>query len=231
MTRVRYAHLAGPGYGNGHIQDEAARPGNAAGGPAPRGRVVGMDANPRRPAGSSFAVQGLAPNDQGWIRDRHMFVHQGTETTGRSSGIHDPLADGPVRPSLRMLMVDHRRESGTDATRTYDPRRPKYSRFGTQDGFATRVWGGTPGFFMAYGQRGSGESVGSDTSGAVMLPATVSHGLHTHTVNQRRTTAKNYRSTPQMVPGRQDRLANSTRAGQSYSQTTIVQGRVPRRRG
>lgn len=222
--RARYAHLSGPGYGNGNIADEDAAPGNARGGPAPRGPVVGQQENTRRPQGSTFAADGLSPNDQGWIRDRHMVVYQGNETTGRSSGLHDPIPDGPIRPSLRMLVRNWRRETGTDATRAYDPPRRGYLPIGWQDGSRTIIWGGTPGFVQPYGQRGSGEQVGSDTSGAAQLPSTVPHGLHTHTVNSRRSTLKTYRSTPQMVAGRQDRLSNSTRAGQSYSQTTLTQG-------
>jgi hypothetical protein len=223
--RVRYAHLAGPAYGNGYVQDEAAVRGNSRGGPVPAGPVRGQRYSTRHPLpGPPFGIDGLSPNDQGWHRDRHAFVYQGTSTTGRDSGVHDPLPDGPVRPSIRNLMMNWRREDGTDATRGFDPRRPQYLPVGWQDGSPTRIWGGTPGFYQAYGSRGSGELVGADTSGNVQIPGTRPHGLHTHTVNSRRSTLKTYRSTPQMVPGRQDRLANSGRAGQSYSQTTVTQG-------
>lgn len=223
--RVRYAHLAGPGYGNGAIVDESAAPGNSRGGPAPRGPVVGSTASTRHPLPAPpFNVNGLSPNDQGWHRDRHPYAYQGTSTTGRDSGLHDPLPDGPVRPSLRNLLIDWRRMMGTDATRNQDVHRPQYLPVGWQDGSPTRIFGGTPGYYQAYGARGTGELVGTDTSGNVQIPGTRPHGLHTQTVNSRRSTLKTYRETPQMVPGRQDRLANSARAGQSYSQTTVTQG-------
>jgi hypothetical protein len=223
--RVRYAHLAGPAYGNGFQVDDAAAPGNSRGGPAARYQVVGSKLSPRHPDGEPFSVNGISPNDQGWHRDRHVWVDKGDHaTTGRESGIHDPLPDGPVRPSLRLLLTGWRRESGTDSTRNFDPKRRGYIPVGWQDGSPTRIWGGTPGFFQAYGSRGTGELLEADSSGNVMIPGSTPHGLHTHTVNPRRNTLKTYRDTPQMRPGRQDRLANSTRAGQSYSQTTVTQG-------
>lgn len=222
--RVRYGHLQGPAYGNGVIQDEAAAPGNSRGGPAPAGRVVGSTASTTHPLpGAPFAAGGLSPNDQGWHRDRHPYAYQGHSTTGRDSGVHDPLPDGPVRPSLRNLLVDWRRMMGTDATRNQDVHRA-YKPVGWQDGSPTRIWGGTPGYYQSYGARGTGQLVDADTSGNVQIPGSVPHGLHTHTVNPRRRTLKTYRETPQMVPGRMDRLANSARAGQSYSQTTVTQG-------
>lgn len=225
-VRVRWQHLAARAYGNGRVTDEAALPGNGRGGPAPRGRVVGDDANARyRPGlGEPVAINGLSPNDQGWTRDRHPYTYTGHSTTGRDSGVHDPLPDGPVRPSTRLLLVDWRTETGTDATRFLDPRRAQYRATGSQDGFPTRIYGGTPGYWAPYGDRGSTTAVDKGTTGSVQLPGTIAHGLHTHTVNPRRSTLKTYRSTPQMVPGRLDRLSNSRRAGQSYSATTTVQG-------
>lgn len=226
-VRVRYGHLQGPAYGNGHVSDEAVQPGNSRGGPVARYQVVGSAQSTRHPDGEPVNIVGLSPNDTGWHRDRHPYAYNGTSTTGRDSGIHDPLPDGPVRPSIRNLMVNWRRESGTDATRNYDPRRRGYLPVGWQDGSPTRIWGGTPGYFQPYGARGTGEVEGADTTGQVMIPGTITHGLHTHTVHGRRRTLKTYRDTPQMVPGRMDRLSNSTRAGQSYSQTTVTQGSKP----
>jgi len=223
--RIRYAHLAGPAYGNGFVVDEGAITGNSAGGPVPAGPVRGQETSTRHPLPAApFSVNGLAPNDQGWQRDRHPYLYQGTSTTGRDSGIHDPLPDGPVRGSLRQLMVNWRKETGTDRTRALDVHRPQYLPVGWQDGSPTRIWGGQPGFYQQYGTRGGVDQVGSDTSGTVQIPGTRPHGLHTHTVNPRRNTLKTYRETPQMRPGRMDRLANSARSGQSYSQTTVTQG-------
>lgn len=223
--RVRYLHLAGPAYGNGAVVDESAAPGNSRGGPAPVGPVKGSRQSRRHPLPAPpFSVDGLSPNDQGWHRDRHPYAYQGHSTTGRDSGVHDPLPDGPVRPSIRNLLVDWRRMLGTDATRNQDVPRPGYLPIGWQDGSPTRIFGGTPGYYQAYGARGTGQLVGADTSGNVQIPGTSPHGLHTQTVNGRRNTLRTYRMTPQMVPGRLDRLANSARAGQSYSQTTVTQG-------
>lgn len=219
---ARYSHLGGPAAGNSKVQDEAARRRNAPGGP-PDWYPVGTQ-NPRRPILSQFAPEADAVNDQRWFKDRHAFVYTGTERTGRMSGLCDPMLDGPARPSIRVQTRTYRREAGTDATRNYDPSRVGYQPVGWQDGSATRIWGGSPGYFQPYAQRGTSESVARDTSGNAMLPSTVPHGLHTHSVRGTVFTARVYDGTPQMRGTRQDRISNSTRAGQSYSQTTVVQG-------
>jgi hypothetical protein len=220
----RYAHIGGPAAGNSHVQDEAVRRGNSPGGRVPY-YPVGTQ-NTRRPFRSQFAVEADAPNDQNWVKERHAWVHQGTERTGRDSGLKDPMTDGPARPSLRMLTRVWRKETGTDATRNYDPHRPQYRAVGWQDGSNTRIWGGTPGYFQEYGQRGSIEAVdsGSGAAGRAVIPGTVPHGLHTHTIANRVMTFRVYDGTPQMKGPRQDRISNSLRAGQTYSQTTVTQG-------
>lgn len=51
-----------------------------------------------------------------------------------------------------------------------------------------------------------------------------STGMHTMGVAGVARTGQRYVKTPQMMPGRQDRLAAGQYAGQTYSQTTRVQG-------
>jgi hypothetical protein len=226
MTAPRYAHLQGPAYGNGHVWDERTRSGNSLGGP-PFAAPVGLP-NPIY-AGSSGGpvdpVQGNTGNDRLWVRDRHPYVYSGTERTGRSSGLKDPMEDGPARPSIRLLQVTFRREAGTDASRNLDPARPGYRPVGTQDGSVTRIWGGQPGYAQPYGQRG-GLVAGAEApqTGPETILAGTPHGLHTFTVNPRRRTLRTYAATPQMRGPRQDRISNSMRAGQSYSQRTQTQG-------
>lgn len=217
----RYSHMQGPAAGNSVVHDEAARRQNAPGGPVPYYPVGTWDT--RRPMNTTFAPDNCA-NDQLWARMRGPWVYQGTEISGRDSGLVDPMLDGPARPSIRVSTRSYRREQGTDATRNYDPRRAGYRMYGWQDGSNTRFWGGTPGYYLPYAQRGSGDAIPSDTSGNTVITAGVPHGLHTHTVFSRRMTFRTYASTPQMTGPRQDRLSNSPRAGQSYSQTTVVQG-------
>jgi len=218
----RWSHLMAPSAGNGKFQDEAARLQNAPGG-SPDYYPVGTQ-NPRRPFRSQFAPDGEAPNDQRWIKDRHPTIYSGTERSGRLSGLCDPMLSGPARPSTRMLNRTYNKPIGTDATRNFDPNRSGYRPVGWQDGSPTRLWGGTPGYMQPYGQRGTGEEVGRDTSGSATMPGTVPHGLHTHTVQSRRMTLAVYAGTAQMRRPRQDRLSNSVRSGQSYSATTQQQG-------
>jgi hypothetical protein len=66
--------------------------------------------------------------------------------------------------------------------------------------------------------------VGNSQSRAFADPANPQRGLHTNPAVGVTRTAPRYVDTPQMRPGRQDRLTRASYAGQSYSQTTRMQG-------
>jgi hypothetical protein len=196
------------------------RPGESAGGPPPSFPQV--TTRQRAPGRGPWADTGGA-QDNVIIQDRHPYVAFETEITGRDSGLKDPIPDGPVRKVIRMLSRDWTMWQGSDATAFTDVPRD-YSKWGFQDGTVTTIFGGQPGYFQPYGQRGGSMTVPRNTSGAEQIPASPPHGLHTSTVTSRKMTLRSYRMNPQQVPGRQDRLSNSRRAGQSYSQTTVHQG-------
>lgn len=184
--------------------------------------------NTRRPVGTSQFVP--RPSGAGEHIDRHPFAYVGTENSGRESGLKDPQLDGPARASFRLLRLQWYRWIGTDATRNYDPPRD-YKPYGHQDGTDTMIWGGQPGFYVPYGQRGASlTDVARNTGGGarVVLLGGPPHGLHTHSPQPRATTRQVYDDTGQMVAGRQSRISNSRRNGQSYSQTTVPQGGAAR---
>jgi hypothetical protein len=222
----RRAYLApppGPGTerGNGRARvNPAIYPGESAGGPAPAFPQV--TTRQRAPGRGPWADTGGAAD---WVikQDRHPYVAFETEITGRDSGLKDPIPDGPVRKVIRFLCRDWTMWQGSDATANFDPPRA-YNQFGFQDGTVTTIFGGQPGWWLPYGQRGTTVAVPARTSGTEQIPAGPPHGLHTHTVTSRAMTLRSYRSNKQQVPGRQDRLSNSRRAGQSYSATTQTQG-------
>lgn len=223
---VRARHLAPPG----ELYQGTDRPmaqdnaylGNASGGPAAAHVQV---VNNRRPVGTSLTPP-QTQNDARWVRDRHPWYYQGTEISGRDSGLHDPQSDGPARPSLRMSNRQWMMWQGSDATHAYDPKRPGYKPYGQQDGSNTRINGGQPGYYRPYGSQRVEllAAVPMQTSGTEIYLGGTPHGLHTWTATSRAQTLKTYRETPQMRAPRQDRLSNSTRTGQSYSAQTRHQG-------
>jgi hypothetical protein len=196
------------------------RPGEAPGGPPPLHRQV--TTRQRARGRGPWADTGGAL-DYVIVQDRHPYLAHEREITGRDSGLKDPMLDGPVRRVVRMLCRDWTMWQGSDNTANYDPPRA-YQRYGMQDGTVTTVFGGQPGYFQPYASRGGPLTVPTATSGAEQIPAGPPHGLHTHTVTSRAMTLKSYRDNAQQVGGRQDRLSNSRRGGQSYSQTTTHQG-------
>ena len=197
------------------------RPGESAGGPPP---VFGqVTTRQRAPGRGPWADTGGA-QDNVIVQDRHPYVAFETEITGRDSGLKDPIPDGPVRKVIRMLSRDWTLWQGSDATANQDDLSRNYSKYGYQDGTVTTIFGGQPGYFRPYGTQIDTTVVPRRTSGSEQIPASPPHGLHTHTVGSRSMTLKSYRQNQQQVPGRQDRLSNSRRAGQSYSQTTRHQG-------
>lgn len=108
-----------------------------------------------------------------------------------------------------------------------------------------RVDGGTPGLYRPYGARGyvmgpepaqyalpgDGSGLrpgtliaeGAQGDGPQLVFGGYPHGRHSPTVPATKVTKGRYDSTPQMVPGRQQRPAGSKIAGQSYSQTVVPQ--------
>lgn len=222
----RRAYLAPPPGSSGQAGNQRQmtnpniRPGESAGGPAPQWPQV--TTRQRAPGRGPWADTGGA-KDFVIKQDRHPYLAHENEITGRDSGVKDPMTDGPPMRVLRFLCRDWTMWQGSDATANYDPPRP-YKKYGMQDGTVTTIFGGQPGYFRAYGTQIDTTNVGRHTSGAEQIPASPPHGLHTSTVGSRTMTLKSYRVNPQQVPGRQDRLSNSRRAGQSYSQTTRHQG-------
>lgn len=229
----RRAYIQGPGTaGAGNSRQRGnpnIRPGESAGGPAPL--FAQVTTRQRAPGRGPWADTGGA-QDNVIIQDRHPYVARTYENTGRDSGNKDPIPDGPIMRVVRQLSRDWTMWQGSDNNANQDVPRD-YNRWGSapngqfigfQDGTVTTVWGGQRGYFRPYGTLADTASIGAKTAGNSVIPAGPPHGLHTHTVQSRKMTLKTYRSVKQQVPGRQDRLSQSRRNGQSYSQSTSQQG-------
>lgn len=191
-------------------------------------------------------------NDKLVAYDRHGMLKVGYENSGRNSGQTDPPMDGPARPSLWLVQRTINYQQGTDTTAATDDLSRDYTRnaqgmyVGEQGTGWTRVYGGTPGLYQAYG---SYQGISPDTPGydpvsgntqGIVAPVGQGqagdgpqdlwggppHGLHSPTLPDYSQTLGRYMATPQNVAPRIDRPSNSPIAGQSYSQTIQPQGQT-----
>lgn len=191
------------------------------------------------------------------LRDRHIISRRGKTVTSPdhqepASGIPNPEADGPARPSHEMVDRTISFQIGTDATRNLDNDAPhaatsaggKRFPLGNQGSAPWEpVYGGTPGLYRPYGARGFVEGPeaslyslpggpsrpgvllerGDEHDGPQALFGGYPHGLHSTTVPGTKVTRGRYKDTTQQTPPRQQRPAGSKIAGQSYSQTVVGQ--------
>lgn len=195
-------------------------------------------------------------------RERFVQIMRGTSRTGAQeshSGVPNPQADGPP---LAEYLMDNRTLSwqiGQSNTTNEDNPGPfavtelsdgRAFPFGTQDGvpWTSKKWGGTPGLYHQYGQRGTAEgptpttfALSGDGSGArigtLLVPGDPGdgphefrggppHGRHSHSDQSRKWTMARQSEIPQQRPGRNDRPLNSKNAGQSYNQTVVPEGQT-----
>jgi hypothetical protein len=179
-----------------------------------------------------YGLQGF--NDQLQVRDRHVYWDRGRQRFGSTPSVPgtppNPHSDGPARPGLRVVNRSLNPQIGSDATRNQDDLTRAYTWLGQQDGTISPVYGGVPGLWQSYGNRGLAAGI-HDPSGGEGGLAQVSpgppHGLHSDTIPDGKQVADRYKAVPQMRPVRQDRPDNSRIAGQSFSQTVVPQGAAP----
>lgn len=170
-------------------------------------------------------------NDQLQVRDRHAYWSRGrTINTGpgiATGGGRNPQLDGPPSPRLRTINVSLNPQIGSDASRFEDDLSRPYTWLGQWDGSVQPIYGGVPGLYQSYGNRGLSDGIHDPTNGEggpQLVRSGPPHGLHSDTIPSGKQIADRYASTPQNRPVRFDRPSNSTTAGQSYSQTVQQQG-------
>jgi hypothetical protein len=196
-----------------------------------------MPANPRRVVIGAEQENWNRPgiigfNDQLQIRDRHAYWDRGRQrfrgpASNATGGGANPQDGGPARPDLRLVNISVNPQIGSDATRNQDDLSRPYTWLGQQDGTKVPIYGGVPGLWAAYGNRGLSQNIHdpSDGQGGPMsMPSGPPHGLHSDTLAGAKEVVDRYKVTPQMRPVRFDRPDNSPIAGQSYSQTVQMQG-------
>jgi hypothetical protein len=181
-----------------------------------------------------YGLQGF--NDRLQVRDRHAYWDRGSQNTGLTGPAWGlPNTYNPdqfrdrARPDLRAVNISVNPQIGSDASRNQDDLSRPYTWLGQWDGTSQPVYGGVPGLWAEYGNRGFSDRI-HDPSNGQGGPALVysgpPHGLHSDTMPSGKQIADRYSSTPQMRPVRLDRPDNSTSAGQSYSQTVLMQGQT-----
>lgn len=166
--------------------------------------------------------------------DQHPFLHVSATWTpspdgnGRRTGTQDPLLCGPARPDTVLLSLFEYRGAGTGNTRYMDvPDGRVFPEYGSQDGSS---W--------IYYQDADAAIARLDTTGSPLpsdpsqnptaqstsrkLPPGPTHGwTSVPVVNDKQTQIdKALRDLRQQKSPHQDRKANSTYAGQTYSQRT-----------
>lgn len=229
-------------YGGGPNSDVASQFG------VPRPLQQGQESAVRAPGNAPVGFS----NDKLVTYDRHPMWKVGYENSGRSSGVTDPPMDGPPRPSLWLVQRTVNYQQGTDTTAATDDLSRDYSRnaqgqyVGEQGSGWSRVYGGTPGLYQAYGSyqgiapdtpaynpvTGQTEGIyapvaqGAPGDGPNDVWSGPPHGLHSPTLPAYSQTLGRYMAVPQTIAPRIDRPSNSPIAGQSYSQTVQPQGQV-----
>lgn len=170
----------------------------------------------------------VGANDPGERIDQHPWAYVTAtwtpdKVTARPSGVEDPLADGPPQPVIRDLSLHYRREAGASATAYYDAPGHRFPRNGSQDGAAWTYYQDPTLALMPYDPAQTTQGEMPDTLRAI--PPSPAHGWAVRPlVNaQAALNAKTAALVQQQAP-KAELLANSTYAGQTYSQTTARAG-------
>lgn len=148
----------------------------------------------------------------------------------RPSGRDDPLTDGPAAPTLRLLGLFYQRAQGSDQTHYLDAPGRRFPSNGAQDGASWAYYQDSRLAMLPYNPADDAGGEMPDTLQA--LPPSPAHGWAAQpAVNSRQAELDKMRVLKGQRPPHQERLANSTYAGQSYSARTAHVGARQAARG
>lgn len=165
--------------------------------------------------------------------DQHAFLQvsgtwQPAKNYQRPTGRYDPQTDGPGQPELRLLMHYYYRERGASRTSYMDvPDGRRFSNTGSQDGSSTTWYQDAAAAMAPYNIDPAAYDAKHPERSTAMpdslhqIPAGPSHGWSEIPVAPGTALIRNQTKVRrgQKAVG-QNRLANSTYAGQTYSQST-----------
>lgn len=175
------------------------------------------------PDGGNRPARGQV-GDRSEAVDQHPFVQVDQMWTppmqgARKDGLQDPAADGPARPTLRLLQLFYARAQGTSATQFLDVPGRRFPTNGSQDG-ATWVY-----YQDARTAMAPMNPDGTAPDSLRSLPPSPAHGWTVRpVVNASEAETRKAATLRQQRLPHQDRLAPATAAGQTYSQRTAVVG-------
>jgi hypothetical protein len=157
--------------------------------------------------------------------DQHPFLNVAATWTpspygnGRPDGLHDPLTDGPPRPEVFNASLHYHRRSGASRTTYMDvPDGRRFSQTGTQDGVTTVWYVDTAAALEPFNPD---PKTGQHRESLFKLPPGPSHGWSSiPAVPSPIQDADKITKLRRQKNVKQNRLANSTYAGQTYSQQT-----------
>lgn len=138
--------------------------------------------------------------------------------SGRLDGRDDPMNDGPAQPTLRLSNLFYQRAIGTSVTNYLDAPGIRYPPNGSQDGASWTYYQDARLALLDYNPPADGNGEMPDTLRA--MPPSPPHGWAAQAVNARQLELDKAQVLRGQKGPHQDRLANSTYAGQSYSATT-----------
>ncbi len=172
----------------------------------------------------------VGANDPGEKIDQHPWLYitntwTPPENDTRPSGVQDPLTDGPPQPTIRDLSLHYRREAGASVTAYYDAPGHVFPKNGSQDGAAWTYYQDPTRALMPYDPAQTTGGQMPDTLRAI--PPSPPHGWAARpVVNAQAAINAKTAALRQEQPPKQERLANSTFAGQTYGQTTARVGQA-----
>lgn len=183
-----------------------------------------VEYDPRFPVGLLDAAE---------VLDQHPMMHVTATITApdegpRRTGTRDPMESGPARPDTVLLSLFSYRGPGTGRTSYQDvPDGRRFPLYGSQDGSTWTVYEDVTAVLAAFND--AGQPVPDDHSQTPTAQPTLgrlapgpSHGwTSVPVVNTKQLELDKARQLIQQQSPHQDRKANSTVAGQSYSQRTV----------
>lgn len=138
---------------------------------------------------------------------------------GRLDGRDDPMTDGPSAPTPRLLGLFYARAQGTDQTHYLNAPGVTFPPIGSQDGASWSYFQDARIAMMPYAPGPNSNGQMPDSLRAI--PPSPPHGwAEQPAMNARQVELDKLTQLGQQKGPHQDRLANSTYAGQSYSATT-----------
>lgn len=173
------------------------------------------------------------PDDSAELVDQHPMMHVTATITAsddyvRKTGTRDPMISGPARPDVLLLALHQYNGYGIDNTKYKDvPDGRQFSPYGSQDGTTWVIYQDATAALASFNDTGS--PVPDDPSRTATAQPTLSrmapgpaHGWTSTPLfnTKQRENDKALKHLRQQQSPHQDRKANSTVAGQTYSQRT-----------